>query len=134
MLEHYTAQGIAVERGFRFLKDPLFFAHGLFLKKPERIMALVMIITLSLDIDALAERLLRQALAENNQTIRDQKDKPTQAPTMRWVFQLFEGLDVLTIWQNDQVFSRQLLNLRPIHIQILRLFGKPIQNCHFLDP
>jgi transposase len=134
MLEHYTAQSVSVERGFRFLKDPLFFAHSLFLKKPERIMALIMIMTLSLLIYALAERQLRQALAENNQAIPDQKGKPTQVPTMRWVFQIFEGLDVLTIWQNDQILIRQLLNLRPVHIQILRLFGKPVQNCYFLDP
>jgi transposase len=134
MLEHYTAQGVSVERGFRFLKDPLFFAHSLFLKKPERIMALVMIMTLSLLIYALAERQLRQALAQNNQTIPDQKGKPSQVPTMRWVFQIFEGLDVLTIWQNDQIFLRQLPNLRPIHTQILRLFGKSVQNCYFLDP
>lgn len=134
MLEHYTAQSVSVERGFRFLKDPLFFAHSLFLKKPERIMALVMIMTLSLLIYALAERQLRQALTENNQTILDQKGKPTQVPTIRWVFQLFEGLDVLTIWQNDQVLMRQLLNLRPIHTQVLRLFGKPVQYCYFLDP
>jgi transposase len=134
MLEHYTAQGVSVERGFRFLKDPLFFAHSLFLKKPERIMALVMIMTLSLLIYALAERQLRQALAENSQTIPDQKGKLTRAPTMRWVFQIFEGLDVLTIWQNDQILKRQLINLRPIHIQILRLLGKPVQNCYFLDP
>lgn len=69
MLEHYAAQGVSVERGFRFLKDPLFFAHSLFLKKPARIMALVMIMTLSLLIYALAERQLRQTLAENNQAI-----------------------------------------------------------------
>ena len=97
-------------------------------------MALIMIMTLSLLIYALAERHLRHALAEKNQTILDQKRKPTQVPTMRWVFQLFEGLDVLTIWQNDQIFLRQLLNLHPIHTQILSLFGKPVQNCYFLDP
>ncbi len=134
MLEHYTAQGVSVERGFRFLKDPLFFAHSLFLKKPERIMALIMIMTLSLLIYALAERQLRQTLAENNQTIPDQKGKPTQAPTMRRIFQILEGIDVLTIWQNEQILMRQLLNLRPVHIQIFRIFGKPVQNCYFLDP
>lgn len=32
MLENYTDQGILVESGFRFLKDPLFFANTLFLK------------------------------------------------------------------------------------------------------
>ena len=134
MLEHYTAQGVSVERGFRFLKDPLFFAHSLFLKKPERIMSLVMIMGLALLIYALAERQLRQALAENNQAVPDQKGKPTERPTIRWVFQMFEGIDVLSIWQNDQIIMRQLLNLRPVYIQILRLFGKSVQNCYFLDP
>jgi len=28
-----------VERGFRFLQDPLFFASSTFLKRPERVMA-----------------------------------------------------------------------------------------------
>jgi transposase len=56
MLEIYTYQGVSVERGFRFLKDPLFFADSLFLKKPERIMGLALLIY------ALAERQLRLEL------------------------------------------------------------------------
>jgi transposase len=35
MLSQYKAQAVSVERGFRFLKDPLFFADGLFLKNPS---------------------------------------------------------------------------------------------------
>ena len=134
MLEHYTEQGVAVECSFRFLKDPLFFAHSLFLKKPERIMALVMIMVLSLLVYALAERELRQALEERQQTVPDQKGKPTATPTMRWVFQVFEGIDVLSIWQDDHLVLRQLLNMRPVHQQILRLFGGAVQNCYLLDP
>lgn len=133
MLEHYTQQAVSVERGFRFLKDPLFFAHSLFLKKPERIMALVMIMTLALLIYALAERQLRQALADTKQTVPDQKGKPNQTPTIRWIFQVFEGIDLLSIWHNDQLIARQLLNLRPVHTQILLLFSKSVQNCYFLD-
>ena len=49
------AQNVSVERGFRFLKDPLFFASSLFLEKPQRIMALLMVMGLSLLIYALAE-------------------------------------------------------------------------------
>ncbi len=41
-------EGRFVERGFRFLKDPIFFTSTLFLKKPERIEALLMVMTLSL--------------------------------------------------------------------------------------
>ena len=38
LLAAYKGQGQA-ERGFRFLKDPQFLAAALYLKKPERIMA-----------------------------------------------------------------------------------------------
>jgi transposase len=133
MLSNYTDQGISVERGFRFLKDPLFFADSLFLKKPERIMALIMIMGLALLIYALAERQLRLALETNNEKIPDQKGKPTSTPTIRWVFQTFEGIDILSIWVNGQRMSRQVLNLRPVHEQIVRLFGTQVRNCYFLD-
>ena len=131
MLQHYTAQGVSVERGFRFLKDPLFFAHSLFLKNPARIMALLMIMGLSLLIYSLAERKLRQQLVETGQTVPDQKRKPTQRPTMRWVFQLFEGVDILVIRQGDQMINRQVLNLRDEHRTIIRLLGPPVENCYF---
>ena len=130
MLENYKDQGVSVERGFRFLKDPLFFAHSLFLKKPERIMALLMIMGLSLLINTLAERKLRQALKEMNATIPDQRRKPTQSPTIRWVFQLFEGLDILLVKQNGQVMLRQLLNLRPAQEQVITLLGPQVQKCY----
>ena len=133
MLENYTAQGVSVERGFRFLKDPLFFANSLFLKNPARIMALIMIMGLALLIFALAERKLRQALKDNNESIPDQKGKPTQTPTLRWVFQVFEGLDVLSVRVGDRLITRKLLNLRPVHQQVIRLLGPQVQKCYFFS-
>lgn len=133
MLENYTAQGVSVERGFRFLKDPMFFAHSLFLKNPARIMALIMIMGLALLIFALGERQLRLALKQNHETIPDQKGKPTQNPTLRWVFQTFEGLDVLSVWADDRLIARQLVNLRPVHQQIIRLLGPQVQKCYLIE-
>jgi transposase len=133
MLSNYTDQGVSVERGFRFLKDPMFFADSLFLKKPERIMALLMIMGLALLIYALAERQLRLALEKNSEKIPDQKGKLTSTPTIRWVFQIFEGIDILSISADGQRTSRQVLNLRPVHLQIVRLFGVQVRNCYFLD-
>jgi transposase len=130
MLAVYKAQGVTVERGFRFLKDPLFFADSLFLKKPSRLMALLMIMGLSLLIYALAERQLRLALQENNQTIPDQVGKPTQRPTMRRVFQMFEGIDLLIILVAGQIATRQVLNLRPVHRQIVTLLGPAVKNIY----
>jgi transposase len=130
MLENYKDQGVSVERGFRFLKDPLFFAHSLFLKKPERLMALLMIMGLALLIYSLAERKLRQALKEMNASVPDQRRKPTQRPTIRWIFQIFEGLDILLVKQNGEVVLRQLLNLRPAQEQVITLLGSRVQKCY----
>ena len=77
---------------------------------PERCdQSQLMIMDLPLLIYSLAERKLRQALKEMNATIPDQPRKHTQSPTIRWVFQLFEGLDILLVKQNGQVMLRQLL-------------------------
>lgn len=47
LLATYKAQQ-NVERGFRFLKSPEFLTSSLYLKKPERIEALLMVMTCSL--------------------------------------------------------------------------------------
>jgi transposase len=132
MLENYTDQGISVERGFRFLKDPLFFANSLFIKKPERIMALLMIMGLALLVYSLAERKLREALKAMKTTIPNQLKKPTQTPTIRWVFQIFQGLDILIIHQNDQVLLRKLVNLHPVQQQVITLLGSQVQKCYLV--
>jgi transposase len=43
LIEAYKDQQ-KVERGFRFMKDPMFMAETKFLKSPKRIMALMMVI------------------------------------------------------------------------------------------
>jgi transposase len=48
LLSVYKKQGTSVERGFRFLKDPIFFAESLYGKLPKRIRALKMVMGLSL--------------------------------------------------------------------------------------
>jgi hypothetical protein len=53
---------------------------------------------------------------------------------MRWVFQTFEGIDVLSVRSGDQVILRQMLNLQPVHSQIIRLLGPPIQKCYLEHP
>jgi transposase len=115
-----------VERGFRFLKDPLFLASSVFVKKPERIMALSLIMVLCLLISRLAEFRLRARFAETAQTIPDQVQKPTARPTMRWVFQCFEGIELLHIYTFSS--SRTLvLRLQPVHRLIFSLLGPPYE-------
>ena len=91
-----------------------------------------MIMTLALLVYALAERKLRTQLQETGQSIPNQTGKATQMPTMRWVFQIFEGVDVLLIWEGERLVQRQVLNLTPLHLDILHLLGPPVENCYLL--
>ena len=133
LLSCYKEQSSSVERGFRFLKDPMFFADSLFLKSPVRIMAMIMVMGLALLIYALAEREIRSALVQQDETIPHQTGKPTQKVSMRRIAQIFEGVDVFIIRAEKQVVSRQVLNLTPVRLKILRLFTPSIQNCYLLE-
>ena len=104
ILDEYKSQQ-AVERGFRFLKSPDFLTSSLFLKKPERIEALLMIMTCSLMVYAGIEHLIRRKLKEENVSFPDMKNKPTQRPTARWVFFCFQGISVLIIDGTREVIT-----------------------------
>ena len=119
VLNGYKGQARA-ERGFRFLKDPQFLASSLYLKKPERIMALLMVMTVCLLVYAALEYRIRTALKEHDATFPDQKGKRTQNPTARWVFHYFVGIHVLYIPGQGLM----ILNLTDEHQHLLQLLGK----------
>ena len=115
-----------VERGFRFLKDPLFMASTLFLKSPKRIMALMMIMTLCLLVYAALEYRIRETLKTHNQTFPNQKGKLITNPTARWVFQFFGGIHVLIV---DRIHPL-VLNLNENHLSLLRLLGPQYEKLY----
>jgi len=96
LLDIYKSQQ-SVERGFRFLKSPEFLTASLFLKKPERIEALLMVMTCSLMIYAALEHRIRRELQAQDKTFPDMKNKPGQSPTARWVFLCFAGIHELQV-------------------------------------
>jgi transposase len=132
VISTYKEQG-GVERGFRFLKDPLFLASSVFVKKPERVIALSFIMVLCLLVYRLAECLLRRQLVATEQTIPNQVNKPTTRPTMRWVFQCFEGIDLLHIRVGSR-WQTRVLGLQALHQQILRLLGPAYSQFYFFSP
>ena len=126
LLKEYKGQQ-KTERGFRFLKDPLFFASSLFVKKPQRVEALALIMALTLMVYTLAERKLRLTLAAQQQTVLDQKNKPTAKPTFRWVIQKFQGIHLVHI---DQL--KQIPNLTDERARIIRFLGPHVEPYYAL--
>jgi transposase len=124
----YKAQS-GVERGFAFLKDPMFLASSVFLKRPERIMALACIMVLCLLVYRLAEWRLRQQLAATEQTVPNQLKQPTNRPTMRWMFECFEGINLLTLPSPGG--SQALVHgLAPLHTLVLSLLGPAVSKMY----
>ncbi len=126
ILAEYKAQQ-GTERGFRFLKDPLFFTSSVFLKSPERIMALGMIMGLCLLVYNLGQRQLRNALKAAHETLPNQLGKLTETPTLRWVFQCFMAIHMVTIDGHQQI-----ANLTEHHHNILRFLGSASQTYYLL--
>ena len=130
LIQTYKAQS-AVERGFAFLTDPLFLASSVFVKKPQRIMALAFLMVLCLLVYRLAERRVRDRLLAAHETVPDQLRRPTTRPTMRWLFQCFEGIDLHHMTLPDGTHITQVLRLSALHRQVLRLLGPAYENCYF---
>jgi len=127
LLGHYKEQQ-CVERGFRFLKDPLFMTSSVFLKNEERIVALSMIMCLCLLVYMLAQRLLRHQLLQKQKSVLSQTGKSTQRPTIRWIFQVFDGIHLLLVGEPDGPGSHEIvINLTPEREKILEILGSEFQ-------
>ena len=129
----YKNQNNTVERGFRFLKDPLMFTSSLFVKKTERIMGLLMIMTLALLVYAIAQRRLHKALKELEGTIPNQIRKEVDRPTLRWVFQLLDGIELVKI-VIEKTTHTVVSGLTVLKQRILGYFGSSVMKIYGLDP
>lgn len=122
-----------VEKGFRFLKDPLFFTSSLFITKPSRIAGLLMVMTLSLMIYNIAQRRMRKELEKQDETIPNQIGKAIKNPTLRWVFQIFEGINFIKIKIDNEV-KCLIKGLNSLHKKIIRLFGATTCRIYQISP
>jgi transposase len=125
LLAGYKGQ-VHAERGVRFLKDPQFLAASLSLKKPERIMALLMVMTICLLVYAALEYRIRQVLQANDATFPNQKGQRVQNPTARWVFHYFGGIHLLSVSGQWPL----VLHLTEEHGNLLKLLGKPYMQLY----
>lgn len=127
ILKEYKAQQ-NVERGFRFLKDPYFMADSLFLKSERRIDALMMVMTLCLMVYNITQFQIRKKLKETKETIPNQINRPINNPTLRWVFQIMEGIGFVTLSNFDSTQSVQhsVTNLTPLRKKIIHLLSPEV--------
>src|SRR5207249_2474555 len=132
VMQAYKAQAQA-EGGFRFLKDPWFVVSSLLVKKPCRIQGLLLVMTLALLVYAVTQRRLRHHLARQNETLPNQSNQPTERPTLRWVFQLLEGIHRVRVTVQGGVHGL-IEGLNAVQMKILRLFGEEVCRLYQISP
>jgi transposase len=104
ILEIYKNQQ-GCERGFGFLKDPMFFADSFFVEKPERVETILFLMSLCLMVYNLGQRELRKSLKRSHTGVNNQVGKLTDSPTLRWIFQCFQGIHLLKVNSNQMVVN-----------------------------
>jgi len=115
------------ERGFRFLKDPLFFADSFYIETPERIETMLCLMSLGLLVYNLGQRQLRNKLKTLKTGVKNQVNKLTSNPTLRWIFQSFQGIHLITL--NG---VKQVINLTEERRSILEFLPESCQKYYFL--
>jgi len=128
LLQNYKGQQ-SVERGFRFLKEPSFMTPSVYLKSEKRIIALAMVMCLCLLVYMIAQRYLRKRLKQAQSYVPNQLGKNTRTPTMRWIFQLFEGVHLLVRSIKNKT-EEIILNMNPIRLHILAILGPPFEKIY----
>ena len=121
LLSTYKEQS-GTEKGFKFIKDNSFEIDSVFLKKPERIDALLMIMVLCLMVYSYAQFFLYKELDKNNETILSQVYKPTNRPSLKWIYKLLDGVVIVNIVINNEL-RHVILNLSDTLRKVIRCFG-----------
>lgn len=125
--EGYSAEQIlrtykeqyGIERNFSFLKDDQI-VNALFLKRPERIEALGLILLISLLIWRLIEHVMRSELEATETTVPGWDNKPTARPTAYMLTRKFRGVMVLCIGQTRRL-AKPLTQAQKAFLRALKI-------------
>lgn len=132
MLIEYKEQS-EIERGFRFIKNDTFGLDEVYLKKPERMGSLMAIMTLCLLVYGLTQYQLREALKKHDEVLPNQKKRPTQSPTLMWIFTLFSSVIMINLpEQQNGKSQRVMMNLHPLHQKVILLLGETARKIYLL--
>ena len=118
VLQAYKDQN-GIEHNFSFLKDPVVI-NSVFLKKPERIEALGLILVIALLLWRLIEFNMRTHLQEQQMTIPGWDNKPTERPTTFMMTTKFDDIRIIKI-RRQRTLNKRLSRVQENYLLVLGL-------------
>jgi transposase len=122
LAEYRHQHSVEGHTGFRWLKGDAAVAP-VFLKKPERIAALGMVMLLALAVRNFIQYTLRERLAATGRTVSDRKRRPTSNPTTETAFLGFASVQILRVVHEGVVLQRVVQRLDDHCRTVLRMLG-----------
>jgi transposase len=126
ILQAYKDQN-GIEHNFSFLKDPVLI-NSIFLKKPERIEALGLILVISLLLWRLIELNMRTHLETQQASVPGWNNRPTQRPTTFMMTTKFDDIRII------KIRHQRALNGRLSHVQEKYLVALGLAVTIFTQP
>lgn len=77
----------------------------------------------------LTQRLVRQKLRKQRRALPNQLGKPTDRPTMRWIYQVFEGIHVV-YHRTQKKLITIITNMRTFHKDVIDLLGGTFEKIY----
>lgn len=110
--------------------------ESVFLKLPSRLEALIMVMTLCLLVYNVAQYRLRLKLKEEKETLLNQLDMEVQNPTLRWIFQIMEGIGIVRFYEDEESapIREMVTNLTTLRKKIIHLFGETAFQMYGINP
>jgi hypothetical protein len=75
---------------------------------------------------------MRKQLESTGETIPNQINQPTSQPTLRWVFQLLEGIHQVSLDVDGQV-TNVMEGITELREKVLQLFGKKVAQIYYIS-
>ena len=86
----------------------------------------MMVMTLCLIVYNVGQYQLRKKLAAEKETLPNQLGQEVKTPTLRWIFQIMEGIGIIRFYEEDlkRVYKEMITN-----ISKLWMYGLIQKNC-----
>jgi transposase len=130
LLQEYKDQQY-VESGFAFIKKDAFEVSSIFLKKPSRISALMMVMALCLLVYNLSAYFLHKELEESGGTLPNQLKKKVKRPSLAYVLRKFNGIAVVHL--DFGSYKQEIVaNIQEVHRRTIHYFGPRAEKIYGL--
>ena len=107
---------------FKFIKDRRLNLHQVYLKKETRIEAMLMVMSIILLVNNLAQLKLRDFLVLNDEHLPDQRGQPSIKPTFQWAAYLMRHITKVTVRIGSKIYD-EIRGIKTAQDTIVRAFG-----------